>query len=263
MAELLRPDAPRQLAIGRIRYELVPHVRIAVGLRHAQLARGEECRHPGTRRPILALHDCIELEIRIIEREVGFQQVHRQPGADPLGWTLLVEVRHHVTPSGDTGEKHLWGDPDQHPTGEVWIGGKILQHRQRRCAYDCELDRPFAGRFLPYRQLHVEQHARSSQQNRITTPPPLNTTGVLRAIAVSSVWSRMRKCVNTMPATIAATIVRCIVGRMSTACVLAPNIPRNSSHAFAKLCARKNTQVTFTSAYVSKPSPSSVTGPGR
>jgi hypothetical protein len=48
---------------------------------------------------------------------------------------------------------------------------------------------------------------------------------------------------------------RSIVGRMGMACALAPNIPSNSSHAFAKLWARKNSQVTFTSAYVSKPSP--------
>src|SRR6185437_7044094 len=84
--------------------------------------------------------------------------------------------------------------------------------------------------------------------NAMTAQVHDSTAAGARANADSSVRLRISQCVITNQVMIAATTTNDSPLSSGTALSLVPNMPRKTVHAREKVFARKNTQVTLTSA---------------
>ena len=65
----------------------------------------------------------------------------------------------------ETAEKQLRRHADDQAAGEIRIGGEIFEKRQRRGAFEGELDRAFAVELLPHVELQVEERARGADHH--------------------------------------------------------------------------------------------------
>src|SRR6185312_10514501 len=84
--------------------------------------------------------------------------------------------------------------------------------------------------------------------NAMTAQVHDSTAAGARASTDSSVQLRISQCVITSTVMIELTTTSDSVLSIGTGLPLPPNMPRNTVHAREKVLARKNTQVTLTSA---------------
>ena len=119
----------------------------------------------GARRPCLPADHRGQGEVGVVERQPRFEQVLAEPVPGALRRAAVVVVLHRVAAQRVAAVEQVRRHVHQDPPGEVRVRRQVFEHRQRRGAFQRELDRTFAGELLPHRQLHVEQHARGAHQH--------------------------------------------------------------------------------------------------